>query len=191
MRGVVSNGIKVWDPAVRIFHWTLASAFAVAFLTEDDLQLLHIYAGYLIGALLVFRVIWGFVGTRHARFRDFVHGPATVAAYLKQALRLRAPRHLGHNPAGGAMVIALLVTLAVTVLSGLALYGATDFTGPLAGIFRGELAADVLEEIHEFGANFTLFLVVLHLAGVLLTSLEHGENLVRAMITGRKTEKPA
>lgn len=191
MRESVSNEVKVWDPGVRIFHWTLVISFAVAYLTEDDLQLVHTYAGYLVGALLVLRVIWGFVGTRHARFRDFVHGPGTVTAYLKEALRFRAPRHLGHNPAGGAMVIALLISLAVTVLSGLALYGATDFAGPLAGMFRGDLAADVLEELHESGANFTLFLVVLHLAGVLLSSLEHGENLVRAMITGRKKENPA
>jgi cytochrome b len=131
------------------------------------------------------------VGTHHARFRDFVRGPAAVIAYLKDALRFRAARHLGHNPAGGAMVVALLISLAVTVLSGLALYGSTDFAGPLAGMFRGELAADVLEEIHEFSANFTLFLVVLHLGGVLLSSLEHGENLVRAMFSGRKKENPA
>jgi cytochrome b len=191
MREPVSNEIKVWDPAVRIFHWTLAISFAVAFLTEDDLELLHVYAGYLVGALLVFRVIWGFVGSRHARFRNFVRGPAAVTAYLKEAFRFSAPRHVGHNPAGGAMVVALLISLAITVLSGLALYGTTDFAGPLAGVLRGESAADMLEEVHEFGANFTLFLVVLHLGGVLLSSLEHRENLVRAMINGRKKENPA
>lgn len=89
------------------------------------------------------------------------------------------------------MIVALLVSLAVTVLSGMALYGATDFAGPLAGLFRGDEAADVLEEMHEFGANFTLLLVVLHLGGVLFSSLEHRENLVRSMITGRKKENPA
>lgn len=191
MRQPASREIKVWDPAIRIFHWTLAMSFAVAFLTEDDAELLHVYAGYVIGALLLFRVLWGFVGTPHARFTDFVHRPSVVRAYLGDALRLRARRHLGHNPAGGAMIVALLVSLAVTVLSGMALYGATDFAGPLAGLFRGDEAADVLEEMHEFGANFTLLLVVLHLGGVLFSSLEHRENLVRSMITGRKKENPA
>lgn len=191
MRKPVVNEIKIWDPAVRIFHWTLATSFLVTWLTEDEAQALHVYAGYVIGALLVFRVIWGFIGTRHARFRDFVHGPSVVKAYLSDALRFRARRYLGHNPAGGAMVMALLASLAITVLSGVALYGATEFAGPLAGVFRGELAADLLEETHEFGANLTLLLVVLHLGGVLFSSLEHRENLVHAMVTGRKKENPA
>ena len=109
-------------------------------------------------------------------------------AYLGDAMRLRAPRYIGHNPAAGAMVLALMTSLILTVVSGIALYGATDFAGPLAGAFRGELAADVLEGLHELGANLTLFLVVLHLGGVLFSSLEHGENLIKSMITGRKKE---
>lgn len=183
------NEIKVWDPAVRIFHWSLVGAFGIAYFTEDDLQLLHVNAGYVVGALLLFRLIWGFVGTRHARFRDFVAPPREVLAYLRRAVRFRSPRHLGHNPAGGAMVIALLVSLIVAVLSGIALYDTTDFAGPLAGLFRGELAADLLEGVHELAANATIVLVVVHIGGVLFASLEHGENLIRAMITGRKTEK--
>jgi cytochrome b len=178
--------VRVWDPAVRLFHWTLAGAFLVAYLTEDELQAVHLNAGYLIGALILFRLVWGFVGPRHARFGDFVRPPAQVLDYLRRATRFEAPRHLGHNPAGGAMILALLVSLSVTVLSGVALYGTTDFAGPLAGVFRGELAADVLEGVHEVGANLTLILIGLHLAGVLVSSLEHGENLVRSMFTGRK-----
>jgi cytochrome b len=183
--------VAVWDPAVRVFHWTLAGSFLVAYFTEDELMALHVNAGYLIGALILFRLIWGFAGPAHARFRDFVRGPSAVRDYLRQAVRFDAPRHLGHNPAGGAMVLALLITLTVTVLSGIALYGATDFAGPLAGLFRGELAADLLEETHEVAANLTLLLVVLHLVGVLFSSLEHGENLVKAMITGRKKSEVA
>lgn len=180
--------IRVWDLAIRSFHWLLVGSFALAYLTEDEWPFLHTNAGYVIAGLIGFRLIWGLVGTRHARFSDFVRGPAAVRDYLKAALRFRAPRHLGHNPAGGAMVIALLATLTLTVLSGMALYGTTDFTGPLAGVFRGRFAADLLEGAHELGANLTLFLVALHVAGVLLTSLEHRENLVTAMITGRKKE---
>lgn len=187
----VSKEVRVWDPAVRIFHWTLAAAFATAWLTGDELALVHVNAGYLIGGLLVFRLIWGFVGTRHARFSDFVRTPSQVLAYVRDAVRLRSHRYVGHNPAGGAMILALMITLGITVASGMALYGATDFAGPLAGMFRGELAADLLEGLHEAGANLTLFLVVLHIGGVLFSSLAEGENLIRAMITGRKERRTA
>lgn len=182
---------KIWDPAVRVFHWTLVIAFLASWLAGDDLQALHVYSGYLIGLLLAFRLIWGFIGSRHARFTDFVRRPSAVLDYFKQAVRLKAPRYLGHNPAGGAMVVALLASLTITVVSGISLYAATDFAGPLAGVFRGGFAADVLEELHEFGANLTLALVAMHVIGVLFSSLAHRENLIRAMITGRKKESAA
>jgi len=188
MNALQSRYIQVWDPALRLFHWSLAVAFLVAYVTEDDWATLHVNAGYLIGFLILLRLLWGFVGPRFARFSDFVRTPRDVMAYAADAVRLRAPRYIGHNPAAGAMVVALLISLTVTVLTGIALYGTTDFAGPLAGLWRGELAADVLEETHEAAANFTLFLVVLHVGGVLFTSLEHGENLVKSMITGRKKE---
>jgi len=118
-----------------------------------------------------------------------VRAPSAVLTYLRQAVRLSAPRHLGHNPAGGAMILALLVSLTLAVVSGVLLYGTTDFAGPLAGLFRGEVAADVLEDIHEVAANLTVVLVVLHLAGVLFASFEHRENLAITMVTGRKREE--
>jgi cytochrome b len=180
--------IEVWDPALRLFHWSLAGAFLVAYVTGDDWRILHVNAGYLIGILILLRLVWGFVGPRYARFSDFVRTPREVMAYMKDAVYLRAPRYIGHNPAAGAMVVALVICLTLTVLTGIALYGATDFAGPLAGVWRGERAADVLEEMHEAGANITLFLVFLHLGGVLFTSLEQGENLVKSMVTGRKRE---
>lgn len=180
--------IEVWDPLVRVFHWTLAASFATAYATEDDVLALHLIAGYTALALVAFRLVWGFVGPRHARFADFVRGPGEVLAYLKEIVAFRPRRYLGHNPAGGAMVIALLLLVALTGLSGLALYGAKEFAGPfgplLAGV--GEWGGDALEELHEFLAGFTLLLVVLHVAGVLLAGLQHRENLVRAMFTGRK-----
>ena len=191
MPPIASRQVRVWDPAVRFFHWSLAAAFAAAYLSGDDWTSLHVNAGYYIGVLLVFRILWGFVGPSHARFRDFVRPPAEVLAYLGQVMRLSAPRHLGHNPAGGAMILALLASLTLTVASGLLLYGTTDFAGPLPGLFRGEVAADILEGVHETAANLTLILAVLHLAGVLVASFEHGENLIKAMFTGLKREEPA
>ena len=188
MNSKSSRSILVWDPAVRLFHWTLAGAFLVAYVTEDDWEMLHVNAGYVIGTLIVLRLLWGFIGTRHARFADFVRTPREVMSYAADAVHHRAPRYIGHNPAGGAMVLALLISLTLTVVTGIALYGTTDFAGPLTGVWRGELAADLLEETHEIGANLTLFLVLLHLGGVLFSSLEHGENLIKSMVTGRKKE---
>jgi len=183
------NMVKVWDPLVRIFHWSLATAFFVAYITEDDFLDLHVYTGYLIGGVLVFRLLWGFVGSRHARFRDFVKRPSEVWAYVKSIASLYPRRYLGHNPAGGAMVIALLVSLLMVTVSGVALYGAEESAGPLAASLGGvgDFWADVLEEIHEFFANFTLLLVFMHVLGVLMASLQHKENLVKSMVNGLKS----
>ena len=182
--------IKVWDPLVRIFHWTLVSAFLVAYFTEDDLLDLHVYAGYLIGGLLVFRLIWGFVGSRYARFSDFVKPPREVWAYLKSILFQHPKRYLGHNPAGGAMVIALLASLLLTTVSGIAIYGAGESAGPLAASLAGvgDFWADVFEEIHEFFANATVALVVFHVLGVILAGRQHKENLIKSMVNGLKEE---
>jgi cytochrome b len=178
----------VWDPLVRVFHWSLVGAFAVAWITGDELLDLHLLAGYLILFLVLFRLVWGVIGTRHARFSDFVRGPSTTMDYLKDVAAFRARRYLGHNPAGGAMVIALLLLLTATGISGLAVYGAEEAAGPFAGFFSGRSHywGEILEELHEFLANLTLLLVAFHVAGVLLASLQHGENLVRSMFNGRK-----
>ena len=180
--------VRVWDPLVRMFHWGLAGSFAIAFLTEDDLLALHVWAGYLILGLIFIRVLWGFIGTRHARWSDFVKQPAEIFTYLKATIRSRAARYLGHNPAGGAMVVALMLSVTLTGLSGLAVYGAQELSGPMAPLLSGlsEGWAHALEDVHEVVANLTLLLVLLHLAGVALASLQHRENLVRAMITGLK-----
>jgi cytochrome b len=179
--------IKVWDPLVRLFHWGLVGAFAVVWLTEDESMAVHAYAGYGIAILLLFRLLWGVLGTRYARFSDFVKSPAIVIDYLQNLVLLRAARTIGHNPAGGAMIVALIITLLVTTLTGLLAYGATG-AGPLAELLFAEspYGSEFLEETHEFFANFTLFLVVVHLLGVGFGSYLHGENLVRAMITGNK-----
>ena len=180
--------INVWDPIVRIFHWTLVISFAITFLTEDDFMRLHSWAGYTIGILLLVRILWGFIGTHHARFSDFVFSPAIVISHLRDVVLLRAKRHVGHNPAGGAMIVLLLLSLTAATISGIALYGVAENAGPLAS-YIGNLGynwEDVLEDSHEFIANFTLFLIFFHVAGVVFQSVLQNENLVRAMITGHK-----
>ena len=180
--------LHVWDPLLRLFHWSLAGSFVVAFVTEDDLLGLHVWAGYAILGLIFVRVLWGLVGPRYARWSNFIRPPGEILAYLKQVVRFRAPRYIGHNPAGGAMVVALLVSLVLTCASGVAVYGAQELSGPLAGVVIGlpEQWGHLLEEVHEVLASLTLVLVFLHLMGVLFASVEHRENLVWAMITGLK-----
>ncbi|HVI31034.1 cytochrome b/b6 domain-containing protein [Phenylobacterium sp.] len=166
--------IRVWDPLVRLFHWSLAASFAVAWLTADAWEDLHRWAGYAAAALIVFRLVWGLVGPRYARFRQFVRRPGATAAYLAAMLQGREPRHLGHNPAGAAMIVALLAVLGVTALTGW-LYTTDAFWG-----------AEWVEETHEAAASLMLLLVIGHIAGVTLASLRHRENLASAMLTGRK-----
>lgn len=183
-----TNQVKVWDPLVRVFHWSLVLAFAVAYLSEDEWLDLHTTAGYVVVGLVAFRLVWGVVGTRHARFSDFVVSPRRTLAYLGKALRLRAARYLGHNPAGGAMILLLLFSLTMTAFGGMGIYAIEEGAGPLAGLLGGlgHGWEEFFEETHEVFANLTLLLVGLHVMGVLVTSLAHKENLVRAMWTGRK-----
>lgn len=166
--------VRVWDPLVRIFHWSLVGLFIFAFATGDEWDKPHEIAGYIIAGLVALRIIWGFVGSRHARFSDFVRGPGEVIRFLRDTIRLKAPRHLGHNPAGGIMVIALLLAIAVVCATG---YMMT--TDALWG-------TEWVEEVHEVAVYGTLGLVILHVLGVIVASSEHSENLVLAMFTGRK-----
>jgi cytochrome b len=183
-----STQIKVWDPLVRFFHWALVSAFTIAYITEEDFLTVHSWAGYLILSLLCIRLVWGFIGTHYARFSNFAYSPKNIVQFIKDTLRLNAKRYLGHNPAGGAMIFMLLLSLFITTTSGIVLLGAEEQAGPVAYWFTQpeSMWADILEEVHEFFANFTLFLVFIHVAGVLVESLIHKENLVSAMITGFK-----
>ncbi len=183
-----STQIKVWDPLVRFFHWALVSAFIIAYITEEDFLTIHSWAGYLILVLLCIRFAWGFIGTRYARFSDFAYSPKNIIQFLKDTLSLNAKRYLGHNPAGGAMVFLLMFSLLITTASGVILLGAEEQAGPVAHWFAQPESkwADILEEVHEFFANFALFLVLVHVAGVLVESLIHKENLVSAMISGFK-----
>lgn len=180
--------VKAWDPLVRVFHWSLVFFFLIAFITEDDWLNLHVQAGYAVSLLIGFRLIWGLIGTRNARFLSFVKRPGVVLSYLKSMLTFRVPHYLGHNPVAAVMVIALLVSISIVSFTGMALI-ATEGQGPLAGSLFSGWSADWMEELHEFFANFTMLLVFAHVAGVLISSLLEGENLVKAMVTGRKRRR--
>ena len=124
--------VKVWSPLIRIGHWTLVIAFFTAYFTEDDFMVLHVWTGYIVGAYLLTRILWGFVGSKHVRFSSFVNPPAKIFGYLKNLITRKPEHYIGHNPAGGAMVIALLFSLAGTTLTGMKLYAVEDNKGPFA-----------------------------------------------------------
>lgn len=168
------GSVPVWDRFVRVFHWSLASLIGLAWLTSDGPKSLHETAGYVIAGLIAARLVWGFLGPRYARFADFVRAPSVVLAYLRDLAQGRERRYLGHNPAGGWMILALIVTVSATALTGW-LQTTDRFWG-----------STLMQEVHETLATLILVLVAGHLGGVLVESLRHRENLVRAMITGRK-----
>lgn len=176
--------IKVWDLPTRLFHWLLVAGFFVAYLTEDDLLTLHVWAGYLVFGLLLFRLLWGFIGNQYARFSSFLCSPSASLAYVKDVIALRAKRYLGHNPAGAAMIVLLLISLLLATLTGFAVYGADQSAGPLA--FIGPENEKRWEDVHELFANLSLLLVVAHILGVAVESFIHKENLARAMLHGNK-----
>jgi len=191
--------ISVWDPVVRIGHWLLVAGFFTNYIMEDEFMTLHTWIGYSIVLIVLFRILWGFVGTEHARFSDFLRSPASVVDYLRRFFTGRAPSYTGHNPAGGVMILLLLGCLLALTFSGLVLYAAEENAGPLAGWVTeaGEGTAAAVwavdehfwEETHEILVNVLLGLVIVHVLGVLIASRVHGENLVRAMITGRKADR--
>ncbi len=174
----VQRAVLVWDAPVRVFHWLMVLSFAGAWLTAESerWQQVHVTLGYTMAGLVAFRLIWGLVGPRHARFSSFVRGPAAVARYLGAALRGRPEHHTGHNPAGAIAIVALLVLAAAVTATGWANFN--------------DLGGHWLEEVHEAAATLMLAVVGVHLAGVLLGSWLHRENLVGAMITGRKAGTP-
>lgn len=166
--------VRVWDPLVRIGHWLLVAGVAGAWLTRESEGDTHELLGYLVLAVIAVRLVWGFLGGEHARFSGFVHGPAATLRYAQLVLRRREPRHLGHNPLGAWMIVALLTVAAATGVSGW-LYTTDRFWG-----------VEWVEELHETLANVLLVLVALHVAGVLLASHRHREHLIGAMVHGRK-----
>ena len=170
--------VLIWDAPVRVFHWLMVLSFAGAYLTAESerWRLAHVTLGYTMAGLVAFRILWGLIGTRHARFASFVQGPAAVARYLRSLVAGRPEHHAGHNPAGALAIIALLgMTLAVAV-TGWATYN--------------ELGGHSLEELHEGAANLMLGIVGVHVGAVLVASWLHRSNLVGAMLTGRRPGSP-
>ena len=177
--------VKAWDPLIRIFHWSLVLSVVIAFISEDDWMNVHIWAGYAIGVLIGIRLLWGLVGTRNARFTSFVRSRRVVMQHLKDMLAFKATHYLGHNPVAAVMVLLLLSSITLVAFSGVIML-AGEGQGPLAHSMFSSWNGEWLEEIHEFLANFTLLLIVAHVSGVIFSSLLEGENLARAMLTGRK-----
>lgn len=185
--GARKTKVRVWDIPVRLFHWTLVCCFVIAWLTLDNRYLdIHVFVGYLMGGLILFRLLWGFIGTPYARFRNFAFGWSEVRDYLKGVLNRRPSHFLGHNPAG-SWAVYLLLTLSLSItITGLLGFGGEERQGPLTGWLnypQGELVLD----LHEWLAWLMLGLVAVHLTGVLVESLLHQENLVAAMLTGFKS----
>ena len=167
--------VKVWDWPVRVFHWTLAASVLGAFVTgeNEDFERLHQTLGWVAAGSIAFRVVWGLIGTRYARFREFVRGPAQVWAYVKSVRSGQAQHFVGHNPVGAIAVIVLMVLVSLSVYTG--------------WLLTADDVAEWLEDAHEIAANTLITVVLVHVIGVLWSSRTHGENLLKAMLTGRKT----
>ncbi|MDX8411544.1 MAG: cytochrome b/b6 domain-containing protein [Mariprofundaceae bacterium] len=179
----------VWDPLVRSFHWLVAASFAMAYFLAGDWFYLHLAAGYGILLLVSIRIVWGFLGSRHARFADFSFPLSDVLRHLRNVAHLRPERHTGHNPAGGIMIFWLLASLLLLAISGMSLYAVEDGAGPLAPWLSDvdESWEAFLTQIHDLLVNLVILSVFAHVAGVLIESILLRENLVTSMITGRKT----
>ncbi|OGT04194.1 MAG: cytochrome B [Gallionellales bacterium RIFCSPLOWO2_02_60_31] len=177
-RAKAFRSILVWDVPTRVFHWLLVLSFTGAYLTaESELDRdIHVVLGYTLLGLLVFRLLWGFFGTRYARFRSFLFKPGEIVAYSLSLLKGKPAHYIGHNPLGSVSVWLLL---GLGLLSGVS--GVMTFQ---------DIGGDILEEMHEFVSDAMLAVVLIHIAGVVVSSLLHRENLVRAMVTGFKYAEP-
>ncbi len=166
--------VRVWDPLVRLFHWSLVLSFGIAWLTAHRSDNIHFLAGYAALSLVTIRLAWGVLGPRHARFSDFLRRPGAVVSYLRDIRRGTERRHIGHNPAGGAMVMTLIAGILATGLTG------------WMETTRAYFGVRWVEQLHSVLAHGVLILVGVHIAGVALASYRHRENLVAAMVSGRK-----
>jgi cytochrome b len=171
--------IRVWDLPVRVFHWALVISFGTAYVLSESerWRQVHVMFGYTVLGLIAFRLLWGFIGTRYARFASFMYGPGAALRYLGGLVRREPEEYVGHNPAGSYAVYSIL-----------ALGVATGVTGYCT---LNEIGGDALEEVHEVLANAWLVVVVVHVLGVIAGSIAHRENLARAMVTGYKRGRAA
>ncbi len=194
--------VSVWDIAVRVFHWSLVLFFTVSYITAEFDESLHVITGYIVLALVIFRLVWGLIGTHYARFGQFLYRFSRVKRYLQSLMRAEPEHYYGHNPAGGWAVVFMLVMLLLISYTGMEIEAA-EGEGLLAqstvSLVTAAHASDdehedeyenadheFWEEIHEVLVNIMLAFIVFHIAAVLFSSGLHEENLVRAMITGKK-----
>ena len=177
-RTKVLRRILVWDAPTRVFHWLLVLSFVGAYLTAESERYrdIHVMLGYTLLGLIAFRLLWGFFGTRYARFRSFLFKPGEIVAYLVSLLKGKPAHHVGHNPLG-SVAIWLLLGLGIS-------------SGASGVILFQDIGGDALEELYEVTSNAMLAAVLIHIAGVVVSSALHRENLARAMVTGFKFAEP-
>ncbi|HRD64616.1 MAG TPA: cytochrome b/b6 domain-containing protein [Candidatus Competibacter sp.] len=184
--------VPVWDLPTRLFHWTLVALMIAQWLTAEFGSAMdwHVWGGYAILALVVFRLIWGFVGSDTARFSDFVQGPSAALEYVKALLRGETPLYLGHNPMGGWSIVAMLILLSIQAGTGLFANDDIMTEGPLyAWVSKG--TSDWLTTIHKFNFNLLLLVIAVHISAVLFYLFVKRENLIHPMLSGRKHLPPA
>lgn len=191
----MKNGdtIQVWDLFIRLFHWTLVAGFATAYISgELYASEIHTLAGYALCVLLIARIYWGFKGDRYARFRSFFFPPGETLAYVRSMFAGHPKHYLGHNPAGALMVFTLLCMMIALLATGLATLAAIDYEGPLLFIANSvsDETAYAFRSLHDLLSGIALTLVALHIGGAVLGSIQHRENLVKAMFTGSKAAPP-
>lgn len=177
-RTKVFRSILVWDVPTRVFHWLLALSFVGAYLTAESERYrdIHVVLGYTLLGLIAFRLLWGFFGTRYARFRSFLFKPGEIVAYSLSLLKGKPAHYVGHNPLGS---VSIWLLLALGILSG------------VSGVILFEdIGGEAMEELHEVTSDAMLAVVLIHIAGVVVSSLMHRENLARAMVTGFKSAEP-
>lgn len=174
MSNDTASKVRVWDLPTRVFHWSLALSFFGAYLLAESERVrhMHVMFGYTVLALVVFRLVWGFLGTRYARFNSFAFGPRAVVDHLKGLARRDVRNHAGHTPAGSWAIWLMLLLALVTAVSGY--------------LYFNEIGGEAMEEVHEVAANAWLLVVFVHVAGVIVSSLAERQNLARAMLTGYK-----
>ena len=177
--------MKIWDLLVRLLHWLLVITFIMSYTSKEQNYPLHLYSGYSLLGIIIIRFIWGFIGTYHARFKNFIYSPTITYRYIKKLLTYQQKRYIGHNPAGGAMVMILLLMLLIISLSGIALDGAENRAGPL-GESTLFYYTESIKNIHIYSSNITVGLIILHIIGVLYSSIKHRENLIWSMLSGYK-----
>ena len=183
--------VNVWDLPTRLFHWTLVVLMIIQWWSAENSDTMdwHLRGGYVVLTLVLFRLIWGFMGSDTARFSDFLRGPGAALAYVKALVRGETPLYLGHNPIGGWSIVALLTLLLIQAGTGLFANDDILIEGPLYG-WVSKSASDWLTTVHKLNFNLLLLVIAVHISAVLFYLLVKRENLIHPMLSGRKHLSP-